>query len=76
MKAKLAFRYSVTFTLTLLLLLWTGCLSRLVSPDWGEEGPSGFTVPWRSSAEADGYIKPGEYDDAVMINLTRGDSVA
>jgi len=46
------------------------------TPNSLEETAREFTVPWKSSAEADGYIKPGEYDDALMINLTRGDSVA
>ena len=41
-----------------------------------EETASEFTVPWKSSAEADGYIKPGEYDDALRIDLSRDDWIA
>jgi hypothetical protein len=37
---------------------------------------SELVVPRGSSAEADGYIKPGEYEDALEINLTRDGWVA
>ncbi|UCE29362.1 MAG: hypothetical protein JSV85_01105 [Candidatus Bathyarchaeota archaeon] len=41
-----------------------------------QEATSEVTVPWRSSAEADGFIKPGEYDDALELNLTRDNWMA
>lgn len=41
---------------------WTG-----VSP---QQNTSEITVPWASSAEADGYIKAGEWDDALEIDLS------
>ena len=41
---------------------WTG-----VSP---QETTSEITVPWASSSEADGYIKAGEWDDALEKELS------
>lgn len=35
-----------------------------------QESTSELVVPRASSAEADGYIKPGEYDDALEIDLS------
>ena len=62
-------RLIVVIPLFLMLLLtplplvgWTG-----VSP---QETTSEITVPWASSAEADGYIKAGEWDDALEIDLS------
>mgnify|MGYP005646440953 CR=1 FL=1 len=61
--------------LVLLLLLPSLELMNLSYASPQETG-SEIIIPWASSAEADGYIKPGEYDDALEINLTRGNWVA
>jgi len=53
--------------LMLLLLPLPIVRSAGVSP---QEITSEISVPRRSSAEADGYIKPGEYDDALEIDLS------
>jgi len=74
-KERLALRLKryipLCFLLLLLPLLVSGATD--ASP---QETTSEFTIPWKSPAEADGFIKPGEYDDALMVNLTRGDSLA
>lgn len=53
--------------LCLMLLLLPPVGSAGVSP---QETTSEIAVPRASSAEADGYIKPGEYDDALEIDLS------
>ncbi|MDH5689046.1 MAG: hypothetical protein OEZ48_14460 [Candidatus Bathyarchaeota archaeon] len=57
----------VPFCLLLLLLLLPPFGSAGVSP---QETTWEITVPWASSAEADGFIEVGEYDDALEIDLS------
>ena len=68
-KEKLKLRLMVVIPLCLMLLLSLLPLvgSTCASP---QETTSEITVPWKSSAEADGYIKPDEYDDALEIDLS------
>lgn len=57
----------ISLCLALLLLPLPIVRSASVSP---QEATSEIFVPRGSSAEADGYIKPGEYDDALKIDLS------
>jgi len=61
--------------LCLMLLLSSLPLVGLASSS-SREATSEIIVPWKSSAEVDGYIKPGEYSDALEIDLTRDGWVA
>jgi len=52
----------------MLLLLFSSFIGSFgVSP---QQATQEVTVPRASSAESDGYIKPGEYDDALEIDLS------
>lgn len=62
-------RIVVVIPLFIVLLLASLTLagSTVVSP---QETNSEITVPWASSAEVDGFIVPGEWDDALEIDLS------
>ena len=74
-KGRLALRF-VRYVPAYLLLLSLPLLVPSAAYASPQETTSEFTIPWKSPAEADGFIKPGEYDDALTINLSRGDSLA
>lgn len=69
-------RSAKLFAVLCLLPLLSPLLFGRLSHPMAQETDSELMVPWASSAEADGFIKPGEYDDAIRVNLTRDGWVA
>ncbi len=66
---RLKLRLLVVVPLCLMLLLMS--VSFVGSPEVSpQQATWNIYVPRASSAEADGYIKPGEYDDALEIDLS------